>query len=381
MKRRAHELEILNKIAEALNATNDVRRALEQTLALSLDLLGLRSGWVWLLDPETNQFFSAAAHNLPPYLQEPVRMSGSWCVCTEALRSGELLSKNVDVIECSRLSPAVRTHATDLTAGLRYHASVPLRFAGRPLGVLNVTGPRWRKLTKDELGLLSTIALQIGAMIERSRLAEDEARVARAAERTRLGREIHDTLLQGLTALGLQLEEASKHADDAAGLRNRFDRMLETIRTTSSEARRAVSDLRGSALTDRPLPQAMNALARGFMSDTGVTTTVRAPSDLALPSRAESELYRIAQEALTNVAKHAHARTVAIELRRWRGAIELRVTDDGRGYSPSGNGNRGHGMASMAERAALLGGTFTVRRRTRGGTQVIVSIPADGRPA
>jgi len=381
VERRKRELEILNKIAEALNATNDMRRALERTLALALDLLGLRSGWVWLLDPETNQFFSAAAYNLPPYLQEPDRMSGSWCVCTEALRSGDLMSKNVDVIECSRLSPAVQRRATSLTAGLRYHASVPLRFAGKPLGVLNVTGPSWRKLTKEELGLLSTIALQVGAMIERSRLAEDEARVARAAERTRLGREIHDTLLQGLTALGLQLEEAAKHADDAAGLRGRFDRMLETIRTTSSEARRAVADLRGTALADRPLPHALNGLARGFMSDTGVTATVKVPADLALPSRTESELYRIAQEALTNVAKHARARAVTIELRRVRGAIELRIVDDGRGYRARGDGDRGHGLSSMSERAALLGGTCTVRRRAGGGTAVTVSIPANGRPA
>jgi len=381
MKRRKHELEILNKIAEALNATNAVRRALEQTLALALDLLGLRSGWVWLLDPETNQFFSAAAYNLPPYLQEPDRMSGSWCVCTEALRSGDLMSKNVDVIECSRLGPAVERRATAQTAGLRYHASVPLRFARKPLGVLNVTGPRWRKLTKEELRLLSTIALQVSAMIERARLAEDEARVARVAERTRLGREIHDTLLQGLTALGLQLEEAAKHAGDSEGLRGRFDRMLETIRMTSSEARRAVADLRGSALADRPLPQALNGLARGFMSDTGVTATVKVPADLVLPNRMESELYRIAQEALTNVAKHARARAVTIELRRARGAIELRVVDDGRGYAASSDGNRGHGLSSMSERAALLGGTFTVRRRSGGGTAVTVSIPADGRPA
>jgi two-component system, NarL family, sensor kinase len=379
--RRTRELEILNKIAEALNATNDVRRALEQTLAMALDLLKLRSGWVWLLDPETNQFFNAAAYNLPPYLQEPIRMTGSWCVCTEALRSGDLMSKNVDVIECSRLNPAVRKRATDLTAGLRYHASVPLRFAEKPLGVLNVTGPAWRKLTKDELALLSTIALQISAMIERSRLAEEEARVARSAERSRLGREIHDTLLQGLTALGLQLEDASRHAEDTQALRNRFERMLETIRTTSSEARRAVADLRAAPLADRPLPQALNALARGFMSDTGVTTTVRAPANLALPSRTESELFRIAQEALTNVAKHADARSVAIDLRRMRGKLELRVTDDGRGYSPDGSAGRGHGVASMSERAALVGGICSVRRQPKGGTVVTVSIPAVEQPA
>src|SRR5437870_2022928 len=77
--RRTRDLEILNAIALALNATNDVRAALERTLALATDLIGLHSGWVWLLDDETNQFYSAASYNLPPYLQEPVRMSGTWC--------------------------------------------------------------------------------------------------------------------------------------------------------------------------------------------------------------------------------------------------------------------------------------------------------------
>ena len=82
------ELATLNAIAEALNSTADVRQALERMLALVADLLGLRTGWVWLLDRETDQFYLAAARDLPPYLQEPVRMSGHWCVCTDLFRRG-----------------------------------------------------------------------------------------------------------------------------------------------------------------------------------------------------------------------------------------------------------------------------------------------------
>ena len=73
---RTHELGVLNAIAEALNSSADVQQALERTLGLVADLLGLRTGWVWLLDPETGQFYDAAAQQLPPYLQEPVRMTG-----------------------------------------------------------------------------------------------------------------------------------------------------------------------------------------------------------------------------------------------------------------------------------------------------------------
>src|SRR5713226_1886741 len=98
--RRTRELRILNAIAEALNSAPDVQQALERTLALAADLLGLRTGWVWLLDPDTGQFYSAAAQNLPPYLQEPVRMTGRQCWCIEAFRDGELTPKNIDVMEC-----------------------------------------------------------------------------------------------------------------------------------------------------------------------------------------------------------------------------------------------------------------------------------------
>ncbi len=85
---RARELTVLNSIAEALNRAADVRQALEWTLALLVDLLGLQTGWVWLLNPEDQQFYLAAAQNLPPFLQEPIRMSGRRCLCTELFRKG-----------------------------------------------------------------------------------------------------------------------------------------------------------------------------------------------------------------------------------------------------------------------------------------------------
>ena len=375
--RRTRELEILNAIAQALNATNDVRSALERTLALVTDLVGLQSGWIWLLDADTNQFYSAASYNLPPYLQEPIRMAGSWCVCTQELRSGDLLSKNVDVIECSRLSPAVATRARELTAGLVFHASVPLRFQHRALGIMNVTGPEWRKLTKDELGLLSTIALQVGAMIERARLAEDEARLARAEERTRVARELHDTLLQSMTAIALQLEGASRDPQMPAALRERIEHAIEGARAATADARRAIADLR-AASAGKPLAQALAALARSVTSETGVSVKVDA-SAITLPAEAERELYRITQEALTNVAKHARAKSASVTLRRVKGSVRLTVSDDGVGMSRAGKRDTidagGQGLRGMSERAVLAGGTITVGRRRGGGTSVTVTLP------
>ncbi|HYK54579.1 MAG TPA: GAF domain-containing sensor histidine kinase [Candidatus Eremiobacteraceae bacterium] len=377
--RRTRELEILNAIAQALNETNDVRSALERTLALVTDLVGLRSGWVWLLDPDTSQFYSAATYRLPPYLQEPVRMSGSWCICTDGLRSGELMSKNVDVIECSRLSPAVQRRATALTAGLRFHASVPLRFQDKPIGVMNVTGPQWRKLTKDELGLLSTIGLQVGAMIERARLAESQARLARAEERTRVARELHDTLLQSLTAIALQLEGASRDPNASQALRERLGRSIESARSSAADARRAIADLRTSHSVDKPLAQALAALARSFMSETGVAVRVVASPEVVLPRQVEAELYRIAQEALTNIRKHARAKSVMLTLRRAKGSVRLAIADDGIGMERARKKGEGHGLRGMSERSALIGGSLALTRRRGGGTTVTVTLPVETR--
>ncbi len=338
-----------------------MRSALERTLALVTDVLGLRSGWVWLIDPETHQFYNAASYNLPPYLQEPVRMSGTWCICTDGLRSGQLMTKNVDVIECSRLSPAVRDHEMALTAGLRFHASVPLRFRERPLGVMNVTGPKWRKLTAPELELLNTIALHVGAMIERSRLAEDEARLARAQERTRMARDLHDTLLQSLTAIALQLESAAALPDVPREARERIASAVDNAHEAAAEARRAIAGLRAAAHAERPLAQALAGLARTVTSETGVAVTVEVAPGPALPATAERELYRIVHEALTNVRKHARAKRVAITMRRAGGGVRLSVADDGVGLerpagSDAGAATSGQGVRGMEERAALLGG-------------------------
>src|SRR2546423_13194910 len=160
--RQARELRILNAIAEELNSTLDVQRALERPLVLVAGLLGLHTGWIWLLDPETQQFYSAAVHNLPPYLQAPVQMTGKPCWCIQAFQKGQLTPKNIGVLECSRLRSAVSAGVAEETAGLRYHASVPLLFQDRPLGTMNVTGPSWRKSRRTDLRLLSPIASQAG---------------------------------------------------------------------------------------------------------------------------------------------------------------------------------------------------------------------------
>ncbi|MGH2350255.1 MAG: histidine kinase [Chloroflexota bacterium] len=377
---QVRDLSILNAIAEALNSAPDVEQALTRTLGLVADLLGLQTGWVWLLDADTQQFYSAAVQNLPPFLRRPVEMTGDTCTCISEFRDGVLTPKNVDVLECSRLRRAVKAGAIEETEGLRYHASIPLYFQDTPLGIMNLTGPSWRKLTARELRLLSTIAYQVGIAIERARLAEEGARLARAEERARLAREIHDTLAQGLTAIALHLEGALRHLEDNPGrARERLQRALVTTWESLEEARRSVLNLRTTPLAGRPLAEALGALGRAFTAETGVRVRVHVPGHLSLPLRTEAELFRIAQEALANVRKHARAAEVDVTLRTTSRRVCLTIRDDGQGFIPRrsnrGGLDGGQGIVGMRERARLLGGTLRLANTPGQGTTVTASAP------
>lgn len=355
------DLEVIASIAEALNSAATVQVALERTLEVIARELGLDTGWVWLVDPETGHIYSAAARNLPPFLQEPVRMTGSSCWCIEQFRHGELAPRNIDVMGCSRLRPAVNENRDDLTRSIAHHASVPLYFQSKPLGIMNITAPSMRRLSADELRLLSTIGFQLGVAIERARLADESAAHARAEERARLAREIHDTIAQGLTAIALQIEAGDP---DAA---------LRITRDTLEEARRSVMNLRAGPLAGKPLAQALALLVREFTSQSGIRVSLDTTDACELPLATEAELYRIAQQALANVQLHARAKNVVVSLRCTRSAAALTVEDDGTGFDPRKVSDERHGIRGMRERARLAGGTLRISSDE--GTKIVAKVP------
>jgi two-component system NarL family sensor kinase len=384
----------VNAIAGELNRAVDVGEALRATLALVGDLLGLRAGWVWLLDERGGPRL-AAAQALPPYLADPrhpERMSGS-CHCLSTFARGDLHgAANVNIVECSRLWEAYHSpgdHAAE-AEGLRYHASIPLYAGSRKLGVLNVARTDWRRLEPDELQLLYTIGYQVGLAVERARLSAEgtraAARLAIAEERNRLAREIHDTLAQELAGLLLYLETAEADAGGAsARAREGLRRARELAHSALREARRSVADLRVAPLRERTLPEAIGELAAQTARETGATVAYAQPEGFpALPARVEAGLYRIAQEALTNVARHARARRVEVTLAREAGAVRLAIRDDGAGFDPErlgpaagGADGAGHfGLLGMGERARLLGTTLELESAPGAGTRVEVRVPA-----
>ena len=343
-----------------------------------VDLLGVETGWVWLRDPASDRFYNAAVQSLPPYLQEPVRMTGRSCWCLELFRRGQLTARNIDVVECSRLAPAAASREVASTGGLRCHASVPLYAGDRPLGVMNLAMRGWRRLTRRELDLLTTIADQVGVAIERARLGEQSIEHARADERARITRDVHDTLAQGFTAVGLHIEAGLSHLERRNRARPALRLALDAARQGLEEARRSITSLRRSPLENRSLGEALAALSRRFTADTGVRVRVEMGADVGrVPSDVEAEIFRIASEALTNVGKHAGAREASLRLDVVRRHLRLTVTDAGAGFHTRGARVRGFGLSGIEDRARAVGGRASIRSAPGRGTTVTATIPLD----
>jgi two-component system, NarL family, sensor kinase len=376
------DVALFDAIASAL-AADGMERALDAALREVVRALELAAGWIWLVDPETERFYLAAAHDLPPYLREPVQMTGDPCWCMESFTDGDFDSKNVDIIACSRLRRGAREGGSAATLGVQSHASVVLRFGARRLGIMNVSPPVTRKLSERELRLLSVTGAQIGLAVERGRLAEEEASAARSAERTRLAREIHDTLAQDLTAIALQLESALRDVPRESPAAQRIATALDVARASTAQARASVLSLRADPLAGRALPAALGALARRLTSETGMRVTLHQTGATALPYEAEGELFRIASEALANARLHARASRIEIELAGDENAVALRIRDDGVGFDPSVRDDERYGLCGMEERARLIGGEFRVescaarspREDDGGGTLIEVVVP------
>ncbi|HUS13907.1 MAG TPA: GAF domain-containing sensor histidine kinase [Chloroflexia bacterium] len=376
LQQRNRELSILNEIAQALNREVDLERALQATLAHVARLLDLQTGWVWLLREESGESYLAAAQNLPPALASARhRMAGS-CYCLDTYRKGDLAgAANVNVVACSRLESLV-----DGTNGLAYHASVPLYAQGKKVGLLNVAGPDWRQLSPEELRLLYTVGDLLSIAVERARLFARSTRLGAVDERNRLAREIHDTLAQGLSATALQLETADAllaAQAPPAQIGPVIQQALALTRTNLEEARRSVLDLRSAPLQGRTLAEALAALAANTSSAEGplrVKLFTKGKSR-PLPVRKETGLYRVAQEALTNVTRHANADLATVQLVLLPDKVCLRVTDNGRGFDPAAIADGCFGLVGMNERVKLLGGHLTIQSSPGTGTHLEAVIP------
>jgi two-component system, NarL family, sensor histidine kinase UhpB len=225
---------------------------------------------------------------------------------------------------------------------------------------------------------VAAIARAFNEMLDRleseRRESARHALMAQEAERRRIARELHDEVGQTLTGMMLQVEGLAPAIPDE--LREQLEELRETARHGTEEVRRIVRQLRPEALEELGLHSAMAALATAFAQQTHVAIDRRLEPGLPLSEEQELVVYRVAQEALTNVARHAEATRVELQLESRSGQTLLTVRDDGRGLAP-GSLSSSNGIRGMRERALLIGANLTIDSPEGGGTEVRLSIPHD----
>jgi signal transduction histidine kinase len=259
---------------------------------------------------------------------------------------------------------------------------VPLLVRGRSIGVViahDKRGPA-PAFTEDDLRLAEALGFRAAIAVDLSeRVGRDSVRrvvEAQELERARLARELHDETGQALTSilLGLKpLEQAAESEEARAAL----DSVRELVISTLQNVRRLAVELRPSALDDFGLVPAVERLTDTFREQSGLQVDLESQlGEERLPSEAETTLYRVIQEALTNIVKHSAASRVSILLQRKNGAVVAVVEDDGNGFDPSGTRADAIGLAGMSERLSLAGGRLQVESSPGAGTTVVAEVPS-----
>ena len=265
--------------------------------------------------------------------------------------------------------------------------AIPVVAGGPALGALAALVPISVEVPKRIRILLGAVADQVGLALRTAQFAAEGRELAVLEERTRLAREIHDTLAQQLTGIVLQLEaaEALQSRNDSRRSRELMVAAREQARLALQEARRSVWNLRPMPLEAAGLTAAVALEAERFGARTGMAVTVRndgVPRHLALSPQSEVAVFRILQEALANAGQHSQASHVEVELRAGHGELALTVSDDGSGFDAgvegvSGAGGDSFGLVGMRERARLIGAAFKVTSEPASGTTVSVRVPLE----
>ncbi len=383
--RRNRELAALNAVANVVNAPASLNETLDRALRALLDSLDLPAGWVFLRDTASERIELTTWVGLPPDLgirEAEIALHG--CPCTIALTD----KQSIVVAPLPERCPLreARTIAS--------HVTVPILARERVLGVLGVASEDASAFSPEEVKLLEAVGQQLGIAVENARLWNDlreKERVrgqllekvigAQEEERKRIARELHDDTGQALTSLMVGLRAASDACD--AATRAQFERLRQIAAETLESVKRLARELRPAALDDLGLAAALERYVANYRATYGLNADLQMTgfqNNARLPAEIELALYRIIQEALTNIAKHARAKNASIVVERKRASVVAIVEDDGQGFdvravleSPLEESKLG--LHGMRERAELVGGHLQIESAPGQGSSVFVEVP------
>jgi signal transduction histidine kinase len=263
---------------------------------------------------------------------------------------------------------------------MRSFIGVPVVVRGTAVGNLYLTDRRdGRAFGDSDLALVETFARHAAIAVENASLHERIGQLAVVDERTRIGRDLHDGIIQSIYAVSLSLEDAADEAiADPEAMRARLDRAIDALQATIRDLRNYIFGLRPELLVQAGLVGGLSALADEVHINTLVDIEVQAEGvgDLEVTQEATHELLSIAREALSNVARHARASRARIELTVDDGQLRLVVTDNGRGMPIHPVAGPDHlGLDNMRDRTRGLDGQMRIERGAPRGTRIIVVVP------
>jgi two-component system, NarL family, sensor histidine kinase DevS len=360
LERAVHGLEATTDIARAVGGETDRARVLETIAKRTRALVGARSLLVLLRDGAHCEVVAAAGE------------CGSAPVGRQLTISGESEQEAL---------AGVRGIGIEARAAL----PAPLAFRGRPLGAIVALdrleeGPGFfaedrRMLTAAAASAAAAVATVLTITKERLR----QRLLAAEHERARWARELHDSILQGMASRRLLLSSVLKSGDPER-LRGAIEEGLRDVVRDIDELRALITELRPATLDQLGLVAALEGLLERFERTSGVELVAEVEIDAErLGPELETVLYRLVQEALTNIAKHAGAAHAQLQIRCEAERVELLVSDDGAGFDPDAPAS-GFGIAGMRERIELTGGRLRIESKQGGGTKLLASVPlpADG---
>jgi signal transduction histidine kinase len=372
--RWSRQLQSLEEVGNALATETDLERLLDLVVRRLRELLDARVVALALPSSgDTLRFAAVAGAGAEALLGTAISRSESKSGAVLERRRSERIDSVID-------DPEVHQEVSRMLAA-RTGMWVPLIARDEAIGVLEIhdkEGPDAR-FSHDDFRLAETFAARAAVAVELSqRVARDAVRrvvEAQELERRRLARELHDETGQALTSilLGLKpLEEAlaGHPASDALA------ELREHVVSALQDVRRLAVELRPAVLDDFGLVAALERLTDAFAEQSEIRVDVHsALGATRLPSEVETTLYRVVQESLTNILKHANARNVSVSVARRASGVAAVIEDDGDGFDPRTTREDGVGLLGMRERLALLDGGLQIESRPGAGTTVVAEVP------
>lgn len=259
---------------------------------------------------------------------------------------------------------------------------VPVRIAGRPVGNFYLSEkPAGIEFSEDDQRLVEMFALHAAIAIQNARLHARVQQLAVIDERVRIGRDLHDGIIQGIYAVALSLEDVAELIDAGEDVEAaaRVDRAIDRLNSAITEIRTFIVGL-GSGTAPTSLAMSLAGVVEELHLDPEMDLELDLDEArsvaVELGTEAAGQLQQIVREALSNVARHSGASRAAVSLRREAGAAILEVEDDGRGFDPAVPRGPGHfGLANLHDRAASVGGTLRIDSAPGRGTRIIVRLP------